>query len=118
MVRSLIGRDLSRAMELTGRQLKRPRKVSTDQTAHHCALHVKGEVVGTFVDLVTAKRRLIAAYRIPRRPGFTASLRLTIHDLDRHVAVAGKDQHPGAVSFADSSVGIRLFKRSQPPSSN
>src|SRR6516165_3021088 len=86
--------------------------------SHQRALNVKGEGVSAFVDLICAERGFVSALHISHRRSATPCLRVSVHHLDRHVAVARKDKQPGTVSPVNFPVCTRLFEPSQPPGSD
>src|SRR5271165_551632 len=103
--------------ELFARKLKRARQVFADKGPHERAFNMEGEGVSV-VDLVRAKRGLVAALRILLRPSMSLCLRVAFHHLDRHVAVAGEDKQPGRIGLVNFPVWAFLFERGQPPRSD
>jgi len=81
---------------LVAGKLENARQVFADKAPHQCALHVKGEVMSALVDLIPAERSFVTALRVLRRAGLV-SLRVSVHDLDRHVPVARVNKQTAAV---------------------
>ena len=74
---------------------------------------MEGEGVSVSVSLVGALAGLVTALRHRRR--VRPRLRIAIHDLNGHVAIARKDQQPGTGSLVNLPVCIRLFEPGQSP---
>src|ERR1700722_41936 len=106
---------------LTGK-FKYACQVFADKSPYQCALNVKGQVMSRFVDLICTERRLSATRRILHWRSFVRrlsfGLRVLVHHLDRHVAVARVDQQPGAVNSVNLPVRTLLFEPGQPPGSD
>jgi hypothetical protein len=87
------------------------------QRPHQCALNVEGESVSVCINLIGAIGGLVTALRILHRRSVSPWLRIAIHHLNGHVAIARIDQQPGTVSFVNLPVCIRLFEpcQSSPP---
>src|SRR5579864_36645 len=97
-------------------------QVFADKCSHQCTLHMEGEGVSGFVDLVRAKGGFVAPARILNGRIVGSCLRtgrwIPIHHLNRHVAVPCVDKQPGAVSLANRSVCALLLKPGEPPRSD
>src|SRR5271155_1156923 len=103
--------------KLFAREFERARQVFADQAPYQCALDVIGKCLSV-VDLVSAKRGFVAALRILLRPNSSLCRRIAIHDLDRHVAVAGEDKQPVRVGLVSLPVCAFLFERCELPRSD
>src|SRR5262245_52678065 len=103
--------------QLLAGELELARKVP-DEAPYHCPLDMKREGVSVFVDLIGAKRSLVPALHILHRPSLASCLRVAIHDLDRHVALAREDKQPRTVGTVNFPICIRLFEPGQPPRSH
>jgi len=104
--------------ELFTRELECTRQVFADKAPHQCDLDVESKGVGAFVDFMCAKGGLVAALRILLRPSRGLCLRVTFHDLDRHVGIACEDKQPSRVGPVNFSVRALPFERGQPPRSD
>jgi hypothetical protein len=71
--------------------------------------------MSALVDLIPAKRSFVTALRVLRRAGLV-SLRVSVHDLDRHVPVACVNKQPAAVRPVHVPVRAFLFEPGQSPS--
>jgi len=88
-------------------------QIPANKGTHQCALDVIGEGMGAFVDLVSAEGGFVSALRILHRPGGGPCLRVSIHDLNRHVAVGRVDKQSGTVSPLNFPVCAFLFEPGQ-----
>jgi hypothetical protein len=100
--------------ELFAGKLVYARQVFADKGPHQCPLNVIGKAVSAFVDLICAKGGFVAALRVLHRRSVGPRMRVPIHHLDRHVAVAGEDKQPGTISPVNFSVRAFLFEPGQP----
>jgi hypothetical protein len=71
--------------------------------------------VSAFVHVEHAPRRFIAALRVLLTVCSCGSLGISVHHLDRGMAVAGEDEQPRTVDVVELTVSPRLFKPNQPP---
>ncbi len=104
--------------ELFAGQLVYARQVFADKGPHQCARNVIGKAVSAFVDLICAKGGFVAALRVLHRRSVGPRMRVPIHHLDRHVAVARVDKQPGTVSPVNFPICAFLFEPGQPPRSD
>jgi len=79
---------------------------------------VVAEGVSAFVDLISAKGGLVSVLRILHRRRSGLCLLVSIHDLDRHVAIARVDKQSGTLSPVNFPVCTFLFEPGQPPRSD
>src|SRR6516225_2526273 len=101
--------------ELFAGKLVYARQIFAYKGPRERALNVEREGVRAFVDLVCAKGGLVPPLRILVRPGWSPCLRFAFHNLNRHVAVARVDKHPGTVNPVRFPVCTLLFEPGQPP---
>src|SRR5215470_3145093 len=104
--------------ELPARELECARQVFTDESSHQCTLNVKSEGVRAFVYLICSVGCFVASLRILLRSGSGLGLRVALHDLDRHVAVAGVNKHPATVDPVHVSICAGLFEPGETPCSD
>src|SRR4051812_31197492 len=71
-------------------------QVFTYKRSDQCALDVKSESVSV-VDLIAAKGRLVSALRVLHRRSVVRRWRVSIHDLNRHLAVGRVDEKPRTI---------------------
>src|SRR5260370_18577596 len=102
--------------QLVSREFVGTWMILADETAHHGAFDMKNESVRVLVDLIGAKRGFVTALRILNPAGLHGGLRVAVHHLDRHVAVAGVDEQPRAIRPVNRSGFVRLFYPYKPPS--
>jgi hypothetical protein len=96
--------------ELFARELECTRQAFADKAPHQCALDVESKGVGALVDFHMCQRRPGSrpANTVQAQQGLC--LRVTFHDLDRHVGVACVDKQPsrvGPVNFEAQRIGLR-----------
>ena len=75
---------------------------------------MKSERVRVLVDSIAAEGSFIAPLRILHRACLATGLRIAVHHLDGHVAIACVDQQPRAVCFVYRSVCVGLFELCKP----
>src|SRR5260221_4143368 len=100
--------------QLSARQLEQARQVLADEAPDQRTLDVKRELARGFVDLVSAERGLVPGLRILHRPRGRPCLRISVHDLDRHAALAREDEQPRAVRAVNCTVSTLLFEPDEP----
>src|SRR5437867_8274046 len=89
---------------LSAGQLEEAHQVLADEAPDQRTLDVERELARAFVDLVSAERGLVSALRVLHRPRGRPCLGISVHDLDRHAALAREDEQPRAVRAVNGTV--------------